>query len=220
MISKKTLTLSVLTVLLLTLSCSKTVEEGAPDYPDKLTDLVDPWIGTGGHGHVFLGASVPLGMVQLGPTSVTEGWDWCSGYHISDSTIIGFSHTHMSGTGIGDLLDLTVMPVMGEVTPGRGTADDPVSGQWSYSDRSREVVRPGYYATRLTRYGIDVELTATSRVGLHRYSFPEGAEQPAIIWDLANGGNWDRLMAGEVKQVSDTRAVSYTHLTLPTILLV
>ena len=213
MICKKTLTLSVLTALLLTLGCSKTVEKGAPDYPTKLTDLVDPWIGTGGHGHVFLGASVPLGMVQLGPTSVTEGWDWCSGYHISDSTIIGFSHTHMSGTGIGDLLDLTVMPVTGEVTPGRGTADDPASGQWSYSDRSREVVRPGYYATRLTRYGIDVELTATSRVGLHRYSFPKGAEQPAIIWDLANGGNWDRLTKGEVKQVSDTRVEGYRYST-------
>ena len=210
---KKILTLSAVMTLLLTLSCSKTVEEGAPNYPTKLTDLVDPWIGTGGHGHVFLGANVPLGMIQLGPTSVTEGWDWCSGYHISDSTIIGFSHTHMSGTGIGDLLDLTVMPVTGEVTPGRGTADDPASGQWSYSDRSREVVRPGYYATRLTRYGIDVELTATSRVGLHRYSFPEGAEQPAIIWDLANGGNWDRLTKGEVKQVSETRLEGYRYST-------
>lgn len=185
----------------------------APDFPDKLTDLVDPWIGTGGHGHVFLGANVPFGMVQLGPTSISEGWDWCSGYHISDSTIIGFSHTHMSGTGIGDLLDVTVMPVTGDVTPGRGTLDDLSSGQASFSDRSCERVRPGYYTTRLTRYDIGVELTATSRVGLHRYTFPEGAKQPAIIVDLANGGNWDALTESEVKQLSETRLEGHRYST-------
>lgn len=187
--------------------------ERIPIRPDQLTDLVDPWIGTGGHGHVFLGASVPFGMVQLGPTSVSEGWDWCSGYHISDSTIIGFSHTHLSGTGIGDLLDLTMMPVTGEVTPGRGTKEDQESGQWSYSDRSCETVEPDYYATRLTRYGIGVELTATTRVGLHRYSFPEGADRPALLIDLANGGNWDALTEAEIRRVDDTRLEGWRHST-------
>ena len=89
------------------------------------TDYVDPKIGTGGHGHVFVGANVPFGMVQVGPTSIPQEWDWCSGYHASDSTVIGFSHTHLSGTGIGDLFDVTLMPVVGDVKYARGTQDDP-----------------------------------------------------------------------------------------------
>lgn len=80
--------------------------------PEKFTDYVDTAIGTGGHGHVFVGANVPFGFVQLGPTSIPETWDWTSGYHESDSTVIGFSHTHLSGTGIGDLFDITVMPAL------------------------------------------------------------------------------------------------------------
>ena len=107
-------------------------------------DYVDTSIGTGGHGHVFVGASVPFGMVQLGPTSIPQDWDWCSGYHESDSTVIGFSHTHLSGTGIGDLFDITVMPVIGEVAYSRGKEDDPQSGLWSYADRSKEISIPGY----------------------------------------------------------------------------
>ena len=76
----------------------------------RLTKLVNPYIGTGGHGHVFLGANVPFGLVQLGPTQHTHGWDWCSGYHYSDSILLGFSHMHLSGTGVGDLGDITVLP--------------------------------------------------------------------------------------------------------------
>lgn len=177
------------------------------------TDFVDPWIGTGGHGHVFLGASVPWGMVQLGPTSITTGWDWCSGYHVSDSTIIGFSHTHLSGTGIGDLLDITVMPVVGEVTYARGSDDDPQSGLWSYSRRSVERAEPGYYATHLERYGIDVELTATNRVGYHKYTFPEGTTGAAIVFDLENGGNWDRATEAFITKVSETEIEGYRYST-------
>ncbi len=109
-----------------------------------LTNYVDQNIGTGGHGHVFMGANVPFGMVQLGPTSIPQSWDWVSGYHVSDSTVIGFSHTHLEGTGIGDLFDVTVMPVMGDVTYARGTEDDPKSGLWSYADRQKQVAAPGY----------------------------------------------------------------------------
>ncbi len=89
-----------------------------PAAEENYTRHVDPKIGTGGHGHVFVGANVPFGLVQVGPTSIPQTWDWCSGYHASDSTVIGFSHTHLSGTGIGDLFDITVMPVVGE--PGLG----------------------------------------------------------------------------------------------------
>ena len=110
-----------------------------PAADDNLTRYVDPRIGTGGHGHVFVGANMPFGLVQLGPTSIPQEWDWTSGYHESDSTVIGFSHTHLSGTGIGDLFDVTVMPVVGEVTCARGTEEDPASGLWSYADRTKEV---------------------------------------------------------------------------------
>ena len=171
---------------------------------DRFTLLVDPKIGTGGHGHVFVGANVPFGMVQLGPTSIPEEWDWTSGYHDSDSTVIGFSHTHLSGTGIGDLFDITVMPVTGDVRYARGTEDDPDSGLWSYADRSKEICRPGYYSVPLTRYGITAELTATARVGFHRYAFPE-AEDAAIVFDLENGGCWDEPARTEMTAVGNNR---------------
>ena len=158
---------------------------------ESLTQFVDPRIGSGGHGHVFVGASVPFGMVQLGPTSIPQEWDWTSGYHASDSTVIGFSHTHLEGTGIGDLFDVTLMPVIGEVTYDRGTYDGPETGLWSWADRSREIARPGYYSVPLTRWGITAEMTATARVGMHRYTFP-AAPDAAIVIDLENGGCWDR----------------------------
>ena len=128
------------------------------DSSDSYTGYVDTMIGTGGHGHVFVGANVPFGFVQVGPTSIPEEWDWTSGYHESDSTVIGFSHTHLNGTGIGDLFDVTLMPVTGEVTYARGTGDDQASGLWSYADRSRQVSKPGYYSVPLTRYGITAEI--------------------------------------------------------------
>ena len=174
------------------------------------TDYVDPKIGTGGHGHVFVGANVPFGMVQVGPTSIPQEWDWCSGYHASDSTVIGFSHTHLSGTGIGDLFDVTLMPVIGEVKYARGTQDDPTSGLWSYADRSKEVARPGYYSVPLTRYGITAEMTATERVGFHRYTFP-ASEEAAIVIDLQNGGCWDKTFEAVIKQVNDKCIEGYRY---------
>ena len=162
-----------------------------PQPAESLTRWVDPKIGTGGHGHVFVGANVPFGLVQVGPTSIPQEWDWVSGYHASDSTVIGFSHTHLSGTGIGDLFDVTLMPIVGEVVCARGTEEDPASGLWSYADRTKEVVRPGYYSVPLLRYGVKAEMTATSRVGLHRYTFP-AAENAAVVFDLENGGCWDK----------------------------
>ncbi len=158
---------------------------------DNYTRYVDPKIGSGGHGHIFVGANVPFGMVQLGPTSIPQDWDFCSGYHDSDSTVIGFSHTHLSGTGIGDLFDITVMPVTeADITYARGSESDPQSGLWSYADRSREIVSPGYYSVPLTRYGVTAELTATNRVGMHRYTFP-ASDEAGIVIDLRNGGCWD-----------------------------
>ncbi|MGM9739952.1 MAG: GH92 family glycosyl hydrolase [Candidatus Cryptobacteroides sp.] len=145
---------------------------------------VDTKIGSSGHGHVFVGASVPFGLVQVGPTSIPQEWDWCSGYHDSDSTVIGFSHTHLEGTGIGDLFDITVMPVTGSVEYSR-------DGLWSYADRTSEVSEPDYYSVPLLRYDILAEMTATSRVGFHRYTFP-ASDSTAIVFDLENGGCWDK----------------------------
>ena len=191
--------------LLLFAACTQ-----APHSGGDFTRRVDPRIGTGGHGHVFVGANVPFGMVQLGPTSIPQEWDWTSGYHQSDSTVIGFSHTHLSGTGIGDLFDITVMPVVGEVAYARGTADDPASGLWSYADRTREVVRPGYYSVPLTRYNVLAELTATSRVGLHRYTFPEAGDA-AVVFDLENGGCWDKATETHIEAVGDRRIEGWRH---------
>ena len=180
---------------------------------DNYTELVDLKIGTGGHGHVFVGANVPFGLVQLGPTSIPTEWDWCSGYHASDSTVIGFSHTHLSGTGIGDLFDVTVMPVTGnELTYARGTEADQNSGLWSYADRTREIARPGYYSVPLTRYGITAELTATDRVGLHRYTFP-AADDAGIVIDLQNGGCWDKATETYIEACGDNAVKGYRYST-------
>ena len=186
----------------LTAGCAKT--------SDSPIDYVDVKIGTGGHGHVFVGANVPFGFVQIGPTSIPESWDWCSGYHASDSSVIGFSHTHLSGTGIGDLFDVTVMPVCGtQLTYARGAAESYNTGLWSKADRSAEVAEPGFYSVPLERYGVKAELTATSRVGLHRYTFPAGAESPALVFDLVNGGCWDEATSVDIKVLDNKHIEGY-----------
>lgn len=182
---------------------------GQKEYGD-LTRYVDQYIGTGGHGHVFMGANVPFGFVQLGPTSIPQTWDWCSGYHISDTTVIGFSHLHLSGTGIGDLSDIVLMPATGKVKHARGSHESYDTGMWSYFSRANERARPGYYATRLDRYGIDVELTATERVGFHKYAFPASDESKVVI-DLRNGQGWDRPVEGYVRQAGPTTVEGYRY---------
>ena len=179
---------TLLLVALSTLLVACTATAPTQDY----AAFVNPKIGSGGHGHVFVGANVPFGFVQLGPTSIPEEWDWCSGYHDSDRTVIGFSHLHLSGTGIGDLFDVTVMPTTAKPTPGRGTEDHPETGAWSYADRSREVCEPGYYSVVLERWNVVAEMTATTRVGFHRYTFP-ASDDAYLVFDLENGGCWDTV---------------------------
>lgn len=174
-----------------------------------LTKYVDPYIGTGDHGHVFLGANVPFGLVQLGPTNITHGWDWCSGYHYSDSTIYGFGHMHLSGTGIGDLGDISFMPVVGDVKIGKGHIEDPESGMYSLFSHANEKVKPGYYAVKLDRYNINVELTATKRVGFHKYVYP--SDEAKLIVDLANGIGWDAFVDATIIQENDTVISGYRY---------
>jgi predicted alpha-1,2-mannosidase len=178
----------------------------------NLTQYVNPYIGTGGHGHVFLGANLPFGFVQLGATGVLQSWDWTSGYHISDTTVIGFSHTHLSGTGIGDLSDISLMPVTEEVTLNRGKPEDPHSGIWSYFSHSSEKVKPGYYRVHLDRYNVDVELTATKRVGFHKYTFPK-TNDACVIIDLENGTCWDKPTEGYIVQENDSVVSGYRYST-------
>ena len=154
----------------------------------KLIDYVDPYIGSGGHGHVFVGASVPFGAVQVGPSNFYKGWDWCSGYHYGDSVIIGFPQLHLSGTGIGDLGDILIMPYMGKIKLDKGIETQRYSGYSSLYSHEKEKVSPGYYEVELDDYGIKVELTATERVGFHRYHFPQGKDARIII-DLKDGIN-------------------------------
>jgi predicted alpha-1,2-mannosidase len=155
---------------------------------NTFTDWVDPFIGAGGHGHVFVGASVPYGAVQAGPSNFFKGWDWCSGYNYRDSVIIGFPQLHLSGTGIGDLGDVLLMPYMGELKLDKGRETERYSGYASHFSHRNETARPGYYRVKLDDYGIQVELTASERVGFHRYTFPQG-ENARIILDLAEGIN-------------------------------
>src|SRR5215217_3365418 len=144
----------------------------APAAQTKLTGYVDPFVGTGGHGHTFPGATLPFGMVQLSPDTRLTGWDGCSGYHYSDSRIYGFSHTHLSGTGISDYGDILLMPHIGSNYSGR------------FQHRN-ETATPGYYSVKLDDENILVELTATARVGMHRYTFPT-TDDAKITIDLAH----------------------------------
>lgn len=177
---------------------------------DYIAD-VDVLIGSGGHGHVFVGASVPFGMVQLGPTSIPQGWDWCSGYHVSDSTVIGFSYTSLEGTGCGDLQDIPVMPVTGkDLTYARGVEEDQVSGLWSYADRTTEKAAPGYYSVRLERYPVTVDMTATARVGYTRFAFDKGAEDAAIVFDLLESLG-DRVIDAHIDVIDNTHITGWRH---------
>ena len=159
---------------------------GAAGSLEDPMQWVDPRIGTGGHGHCFPGATVPFGAVQLSPDTYNSGWDWCSGYHLSDTSIMGFSHTHLSGTGGGDLLDFLVMPSTGPTKIVSGTREQPELGYRSRFSHADEVSRPGYYSVLLKDTGILAELTATERAGLHRYTFPESSDA-WIILDLQHG---------------------------------
>ena len=202
----KILKCTLIALAMLAVAGSASAQQSATDY----AALVNPKIGSGGHGHVFVGANVPFGMTQVGPTSITQEWDWCSGYHDSENSVIGFSHTHLSGTGCGDLFDVTLMPVVGDVPYGRGRLGDYTTGFWSEADRSKEVVEPGYYSVPLTRYNIVAEMTATERGGLHRYTFP-ASDEAAIILDLVHGGCFDRPEELYAEADGDRRVIGRRH---------
>lgn len=175
---------------------------GSGDYVSK----VDPYIGSGGHGHVFVGANVPNGMIQVGPQNIHKGWDWCSGYHYSDSIVIGFTHTHLNGTGCADLGDILLMPYTGDVRTSRGSQEDISGSCSSYYSHDNETVRPGYYSLTMDN-GIGVELTATERVALHRYTYPAG-QTPRLLINLQEG-NGDTAYETSLTKVDDYTIEGY-----------
>ena len=146
-------------------------------------DCVRPLVGTDAHGHTYPGATVPFGFVQLSPDTPLQGWDGASGYHYSDSSILGFSHTHLSGTGVPGLGDILVMPTVGDVHLDAGT---PGNGYASRFSHSQETASPGYYKVFLQDPQVTAELTATARCGFHKYTFPQ-TDAAHIVLDLAHG---------------------------------
>jgi predicted alpha-1,2-mannosidase len=154
-------------------------------FAQDFTRYVDPFIGTGGHGHTFPGATRPFGMVQLSPDTRLTGWDGCSGYHYSDSIIYGFSHTHLNGTGISDYGDILLMPTVGDVFLNALDNGSPDKGYASRFQHAQEHAAPGFYSVKLDDDDVFVELTATARAGLHRYSYP-ATDKANIILDLTH----------------------------------
>lgn len=156
--------------------------QSASALPDP-TQMPLPLVGTAEHGHAYPGAIVPFGMVQVSPDTPLRGWDGSSGYHYSDSAILGFSHTHLAGTGVGCLGDVLVMPTVGDLYLDAGSPGHGYSSRFSHAE---EVATPGYYRVFLQDPKVTVELTATARCGFHRYTFP-ASEQAHIILDLVHG---------------------------------
>ena len=211
MINFKKSNIDILYILLIFLtitSCTKQVEKNEKSY----TKYVNPFIGTSGHAHTYPGATVPFGMLQVSPDNGISEWDWCSGYHYSDSTIIGFSHLHLSGTGIGDLGDIRFMPINKKVNLVKAikTRDDvPFKSNYSHE---QEIAEAGYYSVFLKDFNIKAELTSDLRTAFHQYTFAKNDMQSVVI-DLGFAFNWDKPELTQIT-IEDKFTVSgYRHST-------
>ncbi len=186
------------------LSCSQD-KTFVPAKKDKtLINYVNPFIGTGGHGHTYPGATFPFGMIQLSPDTRLEGWDGCSGYHYSDEYIYGFSHTHLSGTGVSDYGDILLMPTDTMVF---NNGADGEKGYRSRFSHQNENASPSYYKVHLDDTNIDVELTVTKRAGMHKYQYPSSVNQ-FLILDLEHR---DQFLDMKVYEISKNELSGYRH---------
>ena len=196
--------LSLFILLLLTSNCT-TRPNIEPAQKDKtLTSYVNPFIGTGGHGHTYPGATMPFGMMQLSPDTRLDGWDGCSGYHYSDAYIYGFSHTHLSGTGVSDYGDILLMPT-NAVNFNNGA--DGKKGYRAHFSHDNETAQPGFYKVHLDSTNIDVELTVSKRSGMHKYTFPS-TEQQYVILDLEHR---DEVLDFKIQHVDEHSIKGYRH---------
>ena len=202
--------ITFLFLVLILVSCNQTAKEDNLEQTTDLTVYVDPFIGTGEHGHTFPGATRPFGMVQVSPINGTEGWDWCSGYHYSDSIIVGFGHLHLSGTGIGDLADLLVIPANKKldlsIVP-ENRDELPYKSNYSHDNESAS---PGYYQVFLETPKINAEVTSTLRTGYHRYTFEKNEEQ-SLVMDLGFRINWDQPVETSFKIENENTISGYRH---------
>jgi predicted alpha-1,2-mannosidase len=203
---KKKYLLILCTILII--SCTKKINL-SKNKEKSISSYVNPFIGTGGHGHTYPGATVPFGMLQVSPVNGTNGWDWCSGYHYSDSIAVGFSHLSLSGTGIGDLADIIFMPVNKEVNLAvNPQSRDSISYKSSYSHQN-EKASPGYYQVFLEDHNINVELTTSKRTANHKYTFKKGDKNSVVI-DLGFAINWDKPLETSLK-IEDAYTISGTR---------
>lgn len=184
--------IAFISLVLVTLSCVSLAQKMPAAY-------VNPFIGTGGHGHTYPGVTMPFGMVQLSPDTRLEGWDGCGGYHYDDKYIYGFTHTHLNGTGVPDLCDILFMPTTGETRWNNGSDGKP--GYGSNFKHSSEIAAPGYYKVALDNYNINAELTATTRAGMHCYTFPAGNKSNILV-DLFHR---DEVLESSLRVISDTQ---------------
>jgi predicted alpha-1,2-mannosidase len=194
-------------LVLLATACASHDAAPTPPAPDAApfdpTPYVDPFIGTGGHGHTFPGATVPFGMVQLSPDTRLTGWDGCSGYHHDDEWIYGFSHTHLSGTGCSDYGDILLMPGVGDVAWNNGADGKP--GYRQHFSHANETASAGAYSVLLDS-GVKCEMTATTRVGIHRYTFPAGTGRASVLIDLDHR---DQVLETSIEVVGDREVRGY-----------
>ncbi|MCD4683389.1 MAG: GH92 family glycosyl hydrolase, partial [Bacteroidales bacterium] len=200
----------IILITILIASCSNPEQQKTNQISQKvdIAKFINPFIGTDAHGHTFPGAGLPFGMVQLSPDTRLEGWDGCSGYHYSDSIVFGFSHTHLSGTGVPDYGDILLMPTVGEIQVKNGS-ENTDKGYASKFNHENENATAGYYSTFLDDYQIGIELTTTKRVGFHKYIFPASNESNIII-DLKHR---DKVVESEIHIIGDTEVEGFRRST-------
>ncbi len=179
----------------------------SPNRDFNYAKLVNPFIGTQDGGNVYPGATAPFGMVQLSPDNGLSGWYRIAGYHYPDTTIAGFSMTHLSGTGAGDLYDISFMPYTIPARIGTGEL-----GTYSTFSHDREEAHAGYYSVMLDTYGIKVELTATERCGVQRYTLPQ-SDSARVTLNLKKTMNWDALTKAHIKVVNHHTIEGYRYST-------
>jgi predicted alpha-1,2-mannosidase len=196
--------LTVFSALIVLFGCEKQTAITPAKKNQPLINYVNTFIGTGGHGHTYPGTSMPFGMMQLGPDTRLDGWDGCSGYHYSDRYIYGFSHTHLSGTGISDYGDILLMPKNKQVF---NNGADGKAGYRAHFSHDNETAEPGYYRVLLDSTNIEVELTVAKRSGIHKYQFPS-SENQYVVLDLVHR---DKVLDAKIEKISDTEIVGYRH---------
>ncbi|WP_460220062.1 GH92 family glycosyl hydrolase [Psychroserpens sp. MEBiC05023] len=193
-----------LLIILLSVSCSNRVKIETAKKDKPLIEYVNPFIGTGGHGHTYPGATMPFGMMQLSPDTRLDGWDGCSGYHYSDSYIYGFSHTHLSGTGVSDYGDILLMPTN---AINFNSGSNGKAGYRTHFSHDNEFAQPGFYKVHLDSTNIDVELTTSYRSGIHKYQFPS-AQNQFVILDLEHR---DEVLDYKIQKINDSTLSGFRH---------